>query len=755
WRLERIGRLLAAEARRKGVDVLLAPTVNLHRSPYGGRHFECFSEDPLLSGRLGAACVRGLQSQGVGATVKHFVANDSETERFSLDVQVDERVLRELYLAPFEIIVRDGGVWAVMAAYNSVNGHTMTESPLLDGILRGEWRFDGLVMTDWYAGRSLASAVAGTDLVMPGPDGPWGDALVDAVSAGMLDEAVIDQKLTRLLRLAARVGALESVEGTVTPEPWPSDRVAAELRASAAAGFVLARNEAARDSTESLLPLDPTTIRRIAVIGANAAVARTMGGGSATVFPPYTISPLDGIRTAFGLDVDVRFARGGRITARVPTASTARLRRPDGGPGARLMFRSADGRLLRTEDRTGSAYAWLNSYGDGLAFTDVAVIELETRFTAAHAGTYLVGCSGLGWFELTVAGTVVAEEHLDLVEDADPVEAIMRPPQLVRPITLTAGDQVDLVLRYRPAGVGEFGDAAVAKVAFQLNADLDSDDDAELVAAVAAAASADVAIVVVGTTEEVESEGFDRTSLALPGRQDELVTSVARANPRTVVAVNTGAPVLLPWADDVPAVLLCWFPGQEFGHALADVLTGAAEPQGRLPVTWPASHDNLPSTTPVDGVLRYREGLLVGYRSDGQHRYCFGHGLGYTTWQYLTAEVMPGPDTTVTVRLRNTGRRAGREVVQVYASKPGSGIERPTRWLAGWTAVQAQPGQEATASVTVATRAFEHWDSATHRWAIEPGPFHLHIGPSSRTLPLQVELTPPDPGGSPCEPAMH
>jgi len=419
------------------------------------------------------------------------------------------------------------------------------------------------------------------------------------------------------------------------------------------------------------------------------------------------------------------------------------------------MFRSADGRLLRTEDRTGSAYAWLNSYGDGLAFTDVAVIELETRFTAAHAGTYLVGCSGLGWFELTVAGTVVAEEHLDLVEDADPVEAIMRPPQLVRPITLTAGDQVDLVLRYRPAGVGEFGDAAVAKVAFQLNADLDSDDDAELVAAVAVAASADVAIVVVGTTEEVESEGFDRTSLALPGRQDELVTSVARANPRTVVAVNTGAPVLLPWADDVPAVLLCWFPGQEFGHALADVLTGAAEPQGRLPVTWPASHDNLPSTTPVDGVLRYREGLLVGYRSDGQHRYCFGHGLGYTTWQYLTAEVMPGPDTTVTVRLRNTGRRAGQEVVQVYASRPGSGIERPTRWLAGWTAVQAQPGQEATASVTVATRAFEHWDSATHRWAIEPGPFHLHIGPSSRTLPLQVELTPPDPGGSPCEPAMH
>jgi len=733
-RVERIGRLLAAEARRKGVDVLLAPTVNLHRTPYGGRHFECFSEDPLLTGRLGVAYVRGVQSQGVGATVKHFVANDSETERFSLDVRVDERTLRELYLTPFELIVTDGGVWAVMAAYNSVNGHTMTESPMLDEILRDEWGFDGVVVTDWHAGRSLASAAAGTDLVMPGPHGPWGDALVAAVRAGELDEKLVDEKVDRLLRLAGRVGALDGVAVPDPPAPWPLDEMAAELRATAAAGFVLARNE------EGLLPLDPRAVRRVAVIGANAAVARTMGGGSATVFPPYAVSPLDGIRAAFGPDVDVVFARGGRTTQRVPTAAA----------GARLRFLAADGRELRVEERAGTAYAWLNSYGDGLSFSDVAEIEVHTGLTAAQTGTYLVGASGLGFFQLTVAGTVATEEYLALPASADPVEGIMRPPQLVHPVTMTAGEQVDLVLRYWPAGVGDFGDAAVAKVAFQLNADLVDDDDAELDQAVAAAASADVAIVVVGTTEEVESEGFDRTSLALPGRQDELVARVARANPRTVVAVNTGAPVLLPWADDVPAILLCWFPGQEFGHALADVLVGAAEPRGRLPVTWPASPDDLPSTTPRDGVLRYDEGLFIGYRGYGRRgrppRFCFGHGLGYTTWEYLAARVT-GP-STVEVRLRNSGRRAGREVVQVYASKPVTGVPRPIRWLAGWAAVEAEPGDDVTATVTVAARTFEHWDSAEHRWVTEPGRFNLHIGPSSRTLPLQVELTPHDPGGS-------
>src|SRR5829696_4108703 len=292
-RVERLGRLLAAEARRKGVDVLLAPTVNLHRSPYGGRHFECFSEDPLLTARIGVAYVRGVQAAGVAATVKHFVANDSETQRMTLDARVGERALRELYLAPFEAIVCEGRVWSVMAAYNGVNGQSMTESPLLRDILHREWGFDGVVMSDWFATRTTApSANAALDLVMPGP-GPWGDALTEAVRGGEVDEATIDDKVTRILRLASRVGALEGSSAGAAPG-YDDAEVAATLRRAAASGFVLARNEGAA------LPLEGPALARVAVVGPNAAAARTLGGGSATVFPPYTVSPLEGLRAALG-----------------------------------------------------------------------------------------------------------------------------------------------------------------------------------------------------------------------------------------------------------------------------------------------------------------------------------------------------------------------------------------------------------------------------------------------------------------------
>ncbi|MDP9246527.1 MAG: glycoside hydrolase family 3 C-terminal domain-containing protein, partial [Candidatus Dormibacteraeota bacterium] len=342
-RVERLGRLLAAECRRKGVDVLLAPTVNLHRSPYGGRHFEGFSEDPYLTARIGVAYVRGLQAGGVGATVKHFVANDSETDRFTVDARVDERSLRELYLAAFEMIVREARPWAVMAAYNSVNGTTMTEHPMLNEVLKGEWGFDGLVMSDWFAGRSTeAAGNAGLDLVMPGPKGPWGDALVNAVREGKVSEAAIDDKVLRLLRLAARVGALEGIDPATPPaQPWPDDEVAAELRGSAAAGFVLARNSSVE--TEALLPLDRSALRRVAVLGPNAAVARTLGGGSATVFPAYTVSPLDGLRTALGAGIEINYSVGVRSSERLPAAPMDLLRLPDGsGPGVEARFIAAD-----------------------------------------------------------------------------------------------------------------------------------------------------------------------------------------------------------------------------------------------------------------------------------------------------------------------------------------------------------------------------------------------------------------------------
>jgi beta-glucosidase len=720
-RIERIGRLLAAEARRKDVDVLLAPTVNLHRTPYGGRHFECLSEDPLLTARIGAAYVRGVQAGGVAATVKHFVANDSETERFTLDARVGERALRELYLAPFDAIVREARPWAVMAAYNGVNGSTMTESPMLRDVLKDEWGFDGVVMSDWFAARSAAAAGnGGLDLVMPGPTGPWGEALTEAIRAGDVPEAAVDDKVLRILRLAARAGALEGAEpATADAASWSPAAIDSELRAAAAASFVLARND-------GLLPLDASTLRSVAVIGPNAAVARTLGGGSATVFPEHTVSPLEGLRAALGAGVRVEHVTGVRSHTRLPPAAPELL-----PAGIDVRFLAADGAVIGSERRFGASLAW-----QGTLDERATVIEARCRIRATMAGEHVIGCSGVGRFTLALGDAPQVELDLRLPPGADIAEAHMRPPQDGRPVTLGAGEEVAVALRHEPEG---------PFTALQLNVDPPHPPDDEAIErAVELAAQADAAIVVVGTTEEVESEGFDRASLALPGRQDELVRRVVWANPRTAVVVNAGAPVLLPWADAVPAVLFAWFPGQEFGHALADVLLGAAEPGGRLPTTWPASEGGLPSTQPEQGVLAYDEGLFVGYRAydrDGRAPlFPFGHGDGYTTWEYVAIELQPaGPDVSARVTVRNTGARPGREVVQLYAERPDTAVERPPRALAGFALADAAAGEEVAVEIAVPARALAHWDGGG--WIVEPGPLTLAAGRSSRDLRLRAAIT--------------
>ena len=747
WDEERvagIGGVLAAEARRKGVDVLLAPTVNLHRTPYGGRHFECLSEDPLLTGRIGAAFTKGLQAGGVAATVKHFVANDTETQRMTVDAQVGQRPLRELYLAPFETIVKDGGVWAVMAAYNKVNGTTMTEHPMLREVLQQEWGFDGVTMSDWFATRStVAAGRAGLDLAMPGPRGPWGGALVEAVRRGEVPESSVDDKVLRLLRLAARVGALDGVSGVADAAPADGDKVASTLREAAAAGFVLTRND-------GVLPLDVSAVRRVAVIGPNAATARTLGGGSATVHPPYTVSPLDGIRAGLGESVQVDHAPGVTAHSRVPQAGAPHTWQPDGsGPGVRVAFLDASGTELGSERRSGGSFNWMGGFGAGIDTSSVKQIQVSTRVRAGDPGTYRVGASGVGRFQLSLDGEPRLDRTLELPPGADLVEALMTPPQATVDVDLAAGEMVGVVLTHDTGALRTGVDGMDLPAVFQINLQppVLADDDA-IAEAVALARAADVAVVVVGTNEEVESEGYDRSSLRLPGRQDELVDAVATANPRTVVLVNSGAPVLLPWAEDVAAVLLTWFPGQEMGNALADVLTGRAEPGGRLPTTWPRDEEGLPTGAPADGGLPYDEGLFIGYRAYDQHgrtpRYPFGHGLGYTSWRLSDLIAPPavsvGADLTVAVTVRNTGQRRGRQVVQVYAGRSGPGVERPPRWLVGFGTAELDPGEETVVEVAVPARALEYWDEAAGAWSAEPGRFRLEAGTSVAELPLSTTV---------------
>ncbi|MGW4113204.1 glycoside hydrolase family 3 C-terminal domain-containing protein [Actinosynnema sp. NPDC004786] len=706
--VRRLGVLLAAEARRKGVDVLLAPTLNLHRSPFGGRHFECFSEDPVLTARIGAAYVAGVQSGGVAATAKHYVANDSETERMTLDAEVDERTLHEVYLVPFEAAV-EAGVWVVMSAYNGVNGTTMSESPLLDEPLKGSWGFDGLVVSDWGAVRSTAaSANAAQDLAMPGPHSPWND-LAAAVERGEVPESALDRKVERLLRLAARVGALNGAT-PVEPEVAAPHEL---LREAVAASTVLLRNDGA-------LPLSPGA--KVAVLGPNAATARIQGGGSAGVYPESVVSFLDGLREV----ADVRHAPGVRLGDRPEPLTTANTRHPGNGePGVLVRLLDADGAELSAEHRL------LGRVLEVPLVEGAHAIEVSGRLAVDATGDWRISVAGFGRLTLDVAGERLIDEDVPLDTD-DPAVIHLTPPYRHAIAHLEAGTAVDLVARRELRE--HTGTATV------LAADPPRLGEAdELALAVGLARTSDVAVVVVGTTDEIESEGFDRTSLALPGRQDELVRAVRAVNERTVVVVNSGGPVELPWRDEVAAVLLTWFPGQEAGHGLADVLTGAREPGGRLPTTWAADQRDLPvsNVVPDGGVLRYDEGLHVGYRawhrSQARPAYWFGHGLGYTTWAYEEATATA---TGVRVRVRNTGDRAGREVVQVYVTRPDSAVERPERWLGGWAAVSAGPGEAVEVDVEVPERAYRHWTA--DGWQVEPGAFTLLVGRSAGDTPLSL-----------------
>jgi beta-glucosidase len=706
-RVRALAGLMAFEARRQGVDVVLAPTVNLHRSPFGGRHFEGYSEDPLLSGAIGTAYVLGLQEHGVGATAKHYVANESETDRYTVDIQADERTLRELYLAPFERMVVDGGAWLVMAAYNSVNGTTMTEHPLLTSPLRDEWGFDGVVISDWFATRSTeAAGSASLDLCMPGPRGPWGSALVAAVRSGAVAESAVDGKVLRLLRLAGRVGALSGT--SVMPVPPPAD-LGGSLRDAAADGMVLLRNR------DNLLPLAGSG--RVAVLGQLAAEARIQGGGSAAVFPDHVVSPLAGLRDALGSRVDyevgVRLSEG---TGPVPMDLIV-------GGGVDVSWLGADGNVLRREQRRSGRLIWM---GDGAA--GAVEVRVSCRCRADVAGEWRFAAGGVGQVELSIGGATVVTADLEHIR-GDLLG--LREASVGR--ELGVGDEVDLVLRQSLPG-----DAFLVSVKLGVDRPRRSAVQ-EFDAAVSLARVSDVAVVVVGTTERVESEGFDRRDLALPAGQDELVRAVAAVNPRTVVVVNSGGPVLLPWRDDVGALLLSWFGGQELGAALAAVLVGELEPGGRLPTTWPDSGSAALSTTPTDGALRYAEGVHVGYRgwlrSGASPAFAFGSGFGYTTWEYLGIDrVSDG----FAVRIRNSGSRRGKEVVQVYASRSDSSVDRPVLWLIGFAVVTAEPGLVVTAAVEVGGRAWQHWAGS---WVTEPGVFTVSAGRSAVDLPLSVEVS--------------
>lgn len=735
----RLGALVAAEARRKGVDVVLAPVVNLQRTPVGGRHFEYYSEDPFLTGTIAGWYVQAVQALGVGTCVKHFLGNESETERTTYTAHIDERTLREVYLAPFEHVVRRARAWTVMAAYNRVDDGVLSapateHDNLINVLLKGEWGFDGVVMSDWLAANStVPTALGGLDLVMPGPGGPWEQHLVEAVAAGKVPVLEIDEKVRRIITLGSRVGALgegpERAAAEVEEDLPTAASTRALLRQAVARSIVVLRNQ------DGLLPLSAPRVARVALIGPAAVEPFVQGGGSAFVRAPYLSSPEQALRDALP-DAVVTVHRGAASRMRAPRVDPGSVRTADGVPGYELTLLDSSGDPMGPATVVDASEDW-NRQPAGYAHSArvLAVVRLSTP------GTHRVevGVSGAHrvWFDDELVSQSDRRVGADVILDS----SANQPDGPARRYTVQPGHEVlvRIAADLQAVDAGAYG----GFVRFQLRHDpADADPEYELEAAVAAARDADVALVLVGTNEESESEGWDRRSLALPGRQDELVRRVAAVNARTVVAVNAGAPVILPWLDEVPVTMWWWLPGQEAGNGLIDALLGVVEPSGRLPWTLPARPEDVPvpDGVPVDGVVEYAEGLDVGYRNwDRLHRTParpFGFGLGYTDVDYRSLSVEPTPEggARATVTLANPSARATREVVQIYLEPPEADFRRPLRWLAGFGVVDLAPGETATTTVELEPRRFQSWRPSTRSWETPPGSYRVLAGRSSRHI---------------------
>jgi beta-glucosidase len=723
--VKRVGQALAEEVQAKGAHILLAPTVNIHRSPLAGRNFECYSEDPYLTGQMAVAYINGLQSGGVGACIKHFVCNDSEFERQSISSEVGERPLREIYLRPFEMAVREAKPWAVMSSYNRVNGTYASENDyLLRDVLKGEWGFEGIVISDWFGTYSPNIAKGGLDLEMPGPARWMGEKALEAVQSGEVSEATIDGKVHRLLRTMHKAGLFEHPE--LQPEQaidHPEHRRLA--RKVAAEAIVLLKNN------ESLLPLDSSACKSIAVIGENAERPAFIGGGSCRVRPHYVVVPLEGIQNRAGESVQVSYALGCATHKDLPVLDKNWL--TDGITLQYFSNRDLAGDPVHTETTDRLEMAWL----DDTLLPTVDLTSFSVRLTGVlsvpESGIYELSLSGVGKSRLFIDG--------DLIADIDKENTFFGEEGSERvEIPLEAGQTHQLRIEYASQPCSFFQSLRVGCMQKIL--------DDSIQQAVALAAKSDVAIVFAGLTDEWESEGFDRPDMELPGDQARLIEQVAAANPNTIVVLNVGSPLRMNWLDDVAAVVQAWYLGQETGNAIADVLFGDVNPSGKLPTTFPRRLPDNPTYLNYpgeNGQVLYGEGLFIGYRyydkKDIAPLFPFGYGLSYTTFAYRNLELSKpkyaaGDAIRFSVDVENTGSRAGKEIVQVYLRDVHPRLMRPEKELKAFAKVALDPGETKTITFTLGEEALSYYDPASKRWVAEAGKFQVLVGSSSCDIRL-------------------
>jgi len=738
WNAELVGRVgiaLGEEAKTKGARILLGPTVNIHRSPLNGRNFECYSEDPYLSARLAVAYVNGVQSQNVGTSIKHFVCNDSEFERNSINSEVGERALREIYLPPFKAAIKEADTWSVMAAYNKVNGTFASENKcLLTELLKGEWGFKGFVMSDWFGTKSTAAAANdGLDLEMPGPPRMMGHKLLRAVNKGQVSEEVIDDKVQRLLRIIIKSGAFESGQAKDVPEQAvdrPEHRRLA--RKAAAEGIVLLKN------AHNVLPLNE--IKSLAIIGPNAKVAQIQGGGSARVNPHYAITPFEGITNRAGDSITISYEPGCTNHKMLPVIAPSYLT-PSGGEGEQGLaveyFNNPDlsGEPVWATVSESMELFWFGEFSP-LVDTEKFSARATGKFTAPETGTYSFSLISAGLSRLTINNV----EMIDNWTEQIPGEAFFGTgsQEMMVKMDMTAGQSYDLKVEYSRQQIISF---AALRLGCLPPITEDSIDRAA-----ALAAESDVALVFVGLSNEWESEGHDRPNMELPGNQVELIEKVAAANENTVVVLNTGSPISMDWLDRVAGVVQAWYPGQECGNGIADVLFGDVNPSGKLSQTFPKRLEDNPAYINYpgeNGQVLYGEGLFVGYRYYDKKKieplFPFGYGLSYTTFEYdhLTlgaSEYELGDEVQIAVDVTNTGEREGKEVVQLYVRDIESSLVRPEKELKGFNKVALKPGQTETVNFTLNRDALSFYDPRKKQWVAEAGTFEVLVGSSSRDI---------------------
>ncbi|HET8912550.1 MAG TPA: glycoside hydrolase family 3 C-terminal domain-containing protein [Ktedonobacteraceae bacterium] len=745
WNTElvrRVGQALARETKMKGARVLLGPTVNIQRTPLGGRNFECFSEDPYLTAQMAVAYITGLQEEGVGASIKHYVCNDEEFQRFTISSEIRERVMREVYLRPFQIAVREAQPWTIMAAYNLVNGIAASEDHfLLTEILRDEWGFDGVVVSDWFFSvKSTAASVnAGLDIEMPAPR--WrGQKLLEAVERGEVTEETLDTSVRRLLQLLDKADLFKHpATGPEQDTDLPEHR--ALIRKAGAEGIVLLRNE------QATLPLQRQQIRSIAMIGPQAQVAQIMGGGSAQVNTHPAVTPFEGIKSKVGSDVEVRYELGCTNFKLLPLLEGEQLLAGSEGRQNGLavdFFNDTEltGAPVYHEIQAKSDFSWFGEMPGGVSPQEFSM-RATSLFLPQESGEYTFGLVSVGRSRLLVDGKQVIDNWTSQKYGGEFFS--MGSSEVRTTLSLEAGREYQLVLEFSKGLENPIG-------AIHLGC-LPPEPRDRIERAVALAANSDVAIVCVGFGGDWQSEGFDRVALGLPGKQNALVEQVAAANPRTIVVLNTGSPISMPWLEQVAAVIQAWYPGQECGNAIADVLFGDVNPSGKLPQTYPVRLEDTPAYFDFpgeNGKIYYGEGLFVGYRSYDKRKiaplFPFGFGLSYTTFEYSalqlnTNRLDPNATLQVSLDITNTGKRAGKEIVQVYIRDKEASLHRPEKELKAFSKVELEPGERKTVTLLLDREALGYYDDLAHTWIAEAGEFELLIGASAQDIREKTSFT--------------